>query len=149
MPPPTSPPSALLGPKRWLRPFCGRYVTPRRWAACRVWRRNNLLSGFRLVGDAVDLDLHLRIGKSGLDRGARRFVIAEEFGVNLIHRGEVFAVGKKNGTLYNVLHGRAAALQNRLDVAKHETGFVLDIAVRHLLRGRVDRALARSRHAIA
>jgi len=45
------------------------------------------------VGDAVYFDLHLRDRELDCHRGAGGLVSTEEFGVNLIHRLEVAAVG--------------------------------------------------------
>src|ERR1051326_5910865 len=95
-----------------------------------------------LIGDAVDLDLHVRVGELRLHSRAGGLVLAEELVIDLVHVAEITAVAQEHRAFHDVRHSRTAAFENALDVVQHQPRLVLNVAVYELVRLWIDGPLA-------
>ena len=74
---------------------------------------------------------------------SRGLMLAEEFGIDFVHRLEVGAIREVDGALDHLREARAGALQNRLGVVQDQARLMLDIAQRHLVGAGIDGHLSR------
>src|ERR1039458_10841921 len=70
----------------------------------------------RFVRHGVDFHLDAGDGELAGYGGAGGLGVAEEFGVDFVHAGEILAVGEVDAALYYVCQGGAAAFEDALDV---------------------------------
>jgi hypothetical protein len=79
------------------------------------------------VRHAVNLHFDFR-SEAANDGGARGLRVAEEFGVDLIHRGEVLTVAEVDTDTDYVSQGSARTFEHQLHVVDSDAGFVFDVA---------------------
>jgi hypothetical protein len=99
-------------------------------------RSDPFLDRYRPVGYAIDLHFHAGGYHARCHRSAGGLVGAENFGIYLIHRPEVFGIAQEYGAFDNILQIRAATSEDGLQVLQHKPGLLLHGGLRLHLAGR-------------